>query len=84
MAWTTGIISQNGNTTWDYVVDRGVVSGVSGHDAVVLKSESMRSYTSIERIKLRIRDNGWTRYRITVKVWGSHAVSFRFAAEKMN
>jgi len=79
MAWTSTQITQNGNTTATWSV--GPHSSVSTHDAIVPRPESGSSRLEITSIRVR---QSPTNYHITVRVHGSDAMAFRFAAEQMD
>ena len=78
MSWTTGQVTQNGNTTLGWVISG---SSLSTHDAVVLEPVSGSSGMRIDSTLVRISP---TRYEVTVSVVGSVAMAFRFAAEQMD
>ena len=78
MSWTTGQVTQNGNSTQGWIVSG---SALSTHDAVVLKPESGSSGMRIQSTLVRINP---TRYELTVSVVGGAAMAFRFAAEQLD
>jgi hypothetical protein len=78
MSWTTGQVTQNGNTTAGWVVTG---SALTNHDAVVIKPETGSSSVRIESTTVQLNP---TRYTMSVRVIGSAAMAFRFAAEAMD
>lgn len=79
MAWTSQQGTQNGNTTVTWTV--GPHSSLSTHDAVVVKPEAGNSGLQIEHITV---NRNPTTYAVRLRVAGSGAMSFRFAAEQMD
>jgi hypothetical protein len=79
MAWTSTQVTQNGNTTVTWSV--GPHSSLSTHDCVVLRPESGNSGMRIEYTTV-FRNP--TRYHMRVRVVGSDAMAFKFAAEQMD
>ncbi len=78
MSWTTGQITQNGNTTASWIITG---SALSNHDAVVVKPESGSSGLRINNIIARRSPNS---YEVSVTVVGSGAMAYRFSAEAMD
>jgi hypothetical protein len=78
MAWTTGQVTQNGNTTTSWTITG---SALSNHDAVVVRPESGSSGLRINNIIARRSPN---RYDVSVTVVGGSAMAFRFSAEAMD
>lgn len=78
MAWTTGQVTQNGNTTRGWVISG---SALSTHDAIVVRPTSGSSGVRLESVTARLSP---TRYSVTTRVIGSGAMAFRFAAEQMD
>jgi len=78
MAWTTGMITQNGNTTVTWKISGG---SLSSHDCVVVRHVSGSSGIKITSKTIYLYPN---RYYVTTQVVGSKAVAFRFSAERMN
>jgi len=78
MAWTTSQVTQNGNTTGGWTISG---SALTTHDAVVLRPISGSSSMRIESTSVRLNP---TRYSVSVRVIGSGAMAFRFAAEAMD
>lgn len=78
MAFTTGQVTQNGNTTGTWNISGGALSN---HDSIVVKPQSGGSGLRINSITARISPN---RYSVSVTVLGSSAMAFRFAAEQMD
>lgn len=79
MAWTSTQVTQNGNeaVTWSI----GPHSSLSTHDCVVLRPDSGNSGLRIEHMTVYRNP---TRYAVRVRVVGSNAMAFRFAAEQMD
>lgn len=78
MAYTTNMVTQNGNTTNTWTVSGG---SISTHDCLVLKPISGSSGLKITSKKVYLSP---TRYKISVQVIGSGAMAFRVSAERMN
>jgi hypothetical protein len=78
MAWTTGQVSQNGNTTQTWTITG---SGLTTRDCIVVRPTSGTSGLRIESKTIRPSP---IRYEVAVRVLGSGAVSFRFSAEAMD
>jgi hypothetical protein len=78
MAWTTGQVTQNGNTTASWVISG---SALSTHDAVVVRSESGSSGLRINSIIVRINP---TSYTVSLSVIGAGAMAFRFSGEAID
>ncbi|HEX6028806.1 MAG TPA: hypothetical protein VFY64_07190 [Nitrososphaeraceae archaeon] len=78
MSWTTGPVTQNGNTTAGWIITGGALTN---HDAIVTKLEVGSSCVQILSIVQCIGPN---RYTVTVRVIGAGAVTFRFAAEALD
>ena len=79
MAWTSTQVTQNGNTTVTWGI--GPHSSVSNHDCIVMKPESGNSGLRIEQITAYCNP---IKYSIAVRVVGSGAMAYRFAAEQMD
>lgn len=79
MAWTSTQVTQNGNTTVTWSI--GPHSSVSNHDAIVMRPDSGNSALRIEHIDA-FRNP--VKYNVRVRVVGSGAMAFRFAAEQMD
>jgi len=79
MAWTSSQVTQNGNTTVTWNV--GPHSSLSSHDAIVLRPTSGSSGMRLESTTVKISP---TQYQMSVRVLGSGAMAFKFAAEQMN
>lgn len=78
MAWTTGTVTQNGNTTTGWVITG---SALSTHDAVVVKPTAGSSCLRVNSITVCLSP---TRYIVSLSVVGGGAMSFQFAAEQMD
>lgn len=78
MAWTTNQVTQNGNTTGTWTITG---SALTTHDCIVVRPTSGTSGLRIE--SKTILPNP-IRYEVAVRVVGSGAVAFRFAAEAMD
>jgi hypothetical protein len=78
MAWTSGLLTQNGNTTVTWTTTG---SPLSTHDCVVVGLISGNSILRLERVDTALSP---TRYGSRVTVVGSQAVAFRLYAEKMD
>lgn len=78
MAWTTGQVTQNGNTTGSWTISG---SALTTHDAVVLRPTSGNSGMRIEATTV-FRNP--LRYVVSVRVLGAGAMAFRFSAEAMD
>lgn len=79
MAWTTSVVTQNGNSTVTWSLSGGNL--ISTHDCIVLKPTSGTSGLKITG-KIVFREP--TRYHVTVQVIGTGAMAYRFAAERMD
>jgi hypothetical protein len=79
MAWTSTQVTQNGNTTVTWGI--GPHSSLSTHDCVVLRPVSGSSGMRIEHITVYRNP---TKYHVRVRVLGTDAMAFRFAAEQMD
>jgi hypothetical protein len=78
MAWTTGQVTQNGNTTLSWVITG---SALSTHDAVVVGPTSGSSGLRINSVTVR---RSPTSYTVSLSVIGAAAMAFRFSAEQMD
>ena len=78
MAWKSVVLTQNGNSTRDWLFEGGPLSS---HDAVVLGPTSGNSKVRLIRTDVGINPNS---YRLRVQVVGSGAMAYRFYAERMN
>jgi hypothetical protein len=78
MSFTTGQVTQNGNTTATWVISGG---GLSTHDAVVVGPTSGSSGLRINSIIVRLNP---TRYEVNLTVIGAAAASLRFHGEQMD
>ncbi len=78
MAWTTGTVTQNGNTTGTWNISG---SALSSHDAVVVGPTSGNSELRIEHVTVRRSPR---RYQVRLRVLGGGAMAFRFYAEQMD
>ncbi|SFQ14446.1 hypothetical protein SAMN05216419_10744 [Nitrosomonas cryotolerans] len=78
MSWTTGTVTQNGNTTLCWTITG---SALSTHDNVVVGPIAGCSRLRINSIDVGRCPN---QYRVCVRVLGSGAMSFRFYAEQMD
>lgn len=79
MAWTSTQASQSGNSTVAWII--GPHSKLSTHDCVVLRSEGGNEGIRIEDITVYRNP---AEYRVSVRVMGSGAMRFKFAAEQMD
>jgi hypothetical protein len=78
LAWTSTIVTQNGNTTVTWSISGG---SVSSHDCIVVQPISGSSGL---RLTSKTVFRSPTRYHVTVQVVGSGAMAYRFKAEAMN
>lgn len=78
MSWTTGQVTQNGNTTAGWSISG---SALSTHDAIVIRPTSGGSGLRINDVVARLSP---TRYSVSVSVIGGGAMAFRFSAEQMD
>lgn len=78
MAWTTGQVTQNGNTTATFGITG---SALSNHDVVVVGPTAGNSGLRINSVTVRRNPN---RYDVSVTVVGAQAMSFRFHAEQID
>ena len=76
MAQTSNQVTQNGNSTQNWTL-----TGVSTHEAIVLKPETGTSQMELERIRVGINP---TRYELRVRVIGAAAMAFRVSSEQMD
>lgn len=78
MSWTTGQITQNGNTTLTWIITG---SALSNADAVVVRPISGSSGLKINSVTARVSPK---RYDVSLSVVGSAAMAFKFSAEEMD
>jgi hypothetical protein len=78
MAWTSNMVTQNGNTTLTWSVSGGALST---HDCIVVKPVSGSSGIRITNVTAFLSP---TRYHVTVQVAGAGAMAFRLCAERMD
>ena len=78
MAWTTGQVTQNGNTTLSWHITG---SSLSRADAIVVRPVSGSSGLKINNVTARIGPNS---YDVSVSVLGGAAMAFKFSAEEMD
>ena len=78
MSWTTGQITQNGNSTLNWIITG---SALSNADAVVVRSVSGSSGLNINSITARVSPK---RYDVSLSVVGAGAMAFKFSAEEMD
>ena len=78
MSWTTGQVTQNGNTTGVWNISGGSLSNA---DAVVIRGVSGSSGLRINSVTERVSPN---RYEVSVTVVGAAAMAFKFSAEEMD
>jgi archaellin len=78
MAWTTGQVTQNGNTTGSWTISGGSLSTA---DAVVVRPTSGSSGIRVNSVTTRLNP---TRYEVSVTVSGAGAMAFKFSAEEMD
>jgi len=79
MAWTSTTATQNGNTTATWTI--GPHGSLSTHDAVVIRHDAGNSGIRLHHVT--VRRNPLV-YQVRVEVVGGNAVSFQFAAERMD
>lgn len=79
MAWTSGTANQAGNQTLIWTV--GPHGSLSTHDNVVIRHDSGNSNIRLHHVTVRRNP---TVYEMRVQTIGGGAVSFRFAAERMD
>lgn len=78
MAWRSVVLTQNGNTTRNWLFEGGPLSS---HDAVVVGPTSGNSRLRLERVDVGRNPNS---YLLRLRVVGAGAMAFRFYAEQMN
>ena len=78
MSWTTGQVTQNGNTTLSWRISG---SSLSNADAVVVRPVAGGSGLRVNNVTARVGPNI---YDVSVSVVGSAAMAFRFSAEEMD
>ncbi len=78
MSWTTGQVTQNGNTTGTWTISG---SALSTADDVVIRAVTRSSGIRINSVTTRLNP---TRYEVSVSVIGGGAMAFKFSAEEMD
>ena len=78
MSWTTGQVTQNGNSTLIWHITGGSLSRA---DAIVVRPVAGSAGLKINSVTARISPNS---YDVSLSVIGASAMAFKFSAEEMD